>query len=167
MPGYEPSAFDEPSASDRAQVEALLGRVPTGAFQVVCRHKDGSPLVIENAPFLDDGRPMPTRYWLVGEPERTWVGTLESSGAIDRVEAELGLDALQALHQSHAAARDALIAPDHVGPRPSGGIGGTRVGVKCLHAHLAAHLAGADDLVGRWVVDRLAEAGHQIDKATS
>ncbi|MBU6516198.1 MAG: DUF501 domain-containing protein, partial [Acidobacteria bacterium] len=36
-----------------------------------------------------------------------------------------------------------------------GGVGGTRVGVKCLHAHLANHLAGNDDPVGRLVADEV------------
>ncbi len=39
----------------------------------------------------------------------------------------------------------------HTGPRPFGGVGGTRQGVKCLHAHYAWLLAGGDDPVGRWV----------------
>jgi uncharacterized protein len=34
-------------------------------------------------------------------------------------------------------------------------VGGTREGVKCLHAHFAWHLAGGDDPVGRWVAERL------------
>ncbi|MGH9028715.1 MAG: DUF501 domain-containing protein, partial [Acidimicrobiales bacterium] len=38
----------------------------------------------------------------------------------------------------------------------SGGVGGTRRGVKCLHAHLAWWLAGGDDPVGRWVAQRIA-----------
>jgi hypothetical protein len=38
----------------------------------------------------------------------------------------------------------------------SGGVGGTRVGVKCLHAHLANYLAGHDDPVGRLVADAVA-----------
>jgi hypothetical protein len=41
------------------------------------------------------------------------------------------------------------------GPAPSGGVGGTRQGVKCLHAHYAWHLAGGDDPVGRWVAAQL------------
>jgi hypothetical protein len=40
---------------------------------------------------------------------------------------------------------------------PFGGVGGTRVGVKCLHAHYAWFLAGGDDPVGRWVHERLHE----------
>ena len=47
------------------------------------------------------------------------------------------------------------------GPRPSGGVGGTRRGVKCLHAHYAWYLVGGDDPVGRWVAEQLAARGHQ------
>ena len=63
---------------------------------------------------------------------------------------------LQAAHDEYAAERDAAIPADHVGPRPSGGVGGTRKGVKCLHAHYANFLAGADDPVGAWVASVLA-----------
>jgi hypothetical protein len=45
----------------------------------------------------------------------------------------------------------------HEGPVPSGGVGGTRIGVKCLHAHYAWHLAGGDDPVGRWVDEQIAQ----------
>jgi hypothetical protein len=38
---------------------------------------------------------------------------------------------------------------------PSGGVGGTRLGVKCLHPHYAWFLAGGDDPVGRWIERRL------------
>jgi hypothetical protein len=44
----------------------------------------------------------------------------------------------------------------HEGPAPSGGVGGTRRGVKCLHAHLAAGLVDPDP-VGDWVLERLGE----------
>ena len=146
-----------PSAADRAAVEALLGRPAQGGFEVVVRHPDGSPVVLRNAPLLDDGTPMPTRYWLVGEPERTWVGRLESTGGVDRAEGEVDADALADAHARHAAERDAALSATHAGHRPRGGVGGTRVGVKCLHAHYAWHLAGGDDPVGRWVEDHLPE----------
>jgi hypothetical protein len=132
-----------------------LGRRPQGAYDVVVRHADGSPLVIRNAPLLDDGTPMPTRYWLVGEPERTRVSRLESEGGVDEAEAEVDPTALAAAHARYAAERDAALPACHAGPRPSGGVGGTRVGVKCLHAHYAWFLAGGDDPVGRWVEERL------------
>jgi hypothetical protein len=144
--------------SDREAVEALLGRPVQGDFEVVVRHPDGSPVVLRNAPFLHDGTPMPTRYWLVGEPERTLVSRLEAAGGVRAAEAELDPEALAEAHARYAAERDAAIPVDHTGPRPSGGVGGTRTGVKCLHAHYAWHLAGGDDPVGQWVATRL-EAG--------
>jgi hypothetical protein len=113
--------------------------------------------VIRNAPLLADGTPMPTRYWLVGEPERTLVGRLEGAGGVDRAEAEVDPAELAAAHDRYAAERTAAIPAGHLGPRPSGGVAGTRVGVKCLHAHYAWLLAGGDDPVGRWVEAHLDE----------
>jgi hypothetical protein len=144
-------------AADRAAVEALLGRPVQGAFVVVVRHDDGSPVVLKNAPLLDDGTPMPTRYWLVGEPERTRVSRLEAGGGVNRAEAEIDPTILAAAHARYGAERDAALPPDHTGHRPSGGVGGTRIGVKCLHAHYAWYLAGGDDPVGQWVEDHLPE----------
>jgi uncharacterized protein len=152
-----------PTDADRREVERLLGRRPQGGFEVVLRHHDGSPLVIRNAPLLDDGTPMPTRYWLVGEPERTWVSRLESEGGVAQAEAEVDPGAVAAAHARYAAERDAALPAGHRGPRPFGGVGGTRVGVKCLHAHYAWHLAGGDDPVGRWVHDRLGAGPSNTD----
>ena len=145
--------------ADVEAVEALLGRAPQADFEVVVRDADGLPVVIRNAPLLDDGTPMPTRYWLVGGPDRTVIGRLESSGAIDRAEAEIDPDELAAAHEAYAAERDAALPPGHVGPVPSGGVGGTRRGIKCFHAHWAWYLAGGDDPVGRWIEAELAEPG--------
>jgi hypothetical protein len=141
--------------ADRAAVEVLLGRPVQGQFEVVVRHDDGSPVVLRNDPFLDDGTPMPTRYWLVGEPERTLVSRLEAEGGVRAAEAQIDPDELADAHRRYAAERDAAIPVAHTGHRPSGGVGGTRLGVKCLHAHYAWHLAGGDDPVGRWVETHL------------
>ena len=98
---------------------------------------------------------MPTRYWLVGGRERGAVSRLESAGGVRRAEAESTRDALAAAHDRYAAERDAALPADHDGPAPDGGVGGTRQGVKCLHAHYAWYLAGGDDPVGRWVDEQL------------
>ncbi len=145
-----------PLRDERALVRSLLGREPAGAYRVVVRGADRSPVVIENAPFLDDGTPMPTRYWLVGRRECEAVGRLEASGGVARAAAALPAGLVEEAHHRYAAERDAAVAPDHEGPRPSGGVGGTRTGVKCLHAHLAWYLAGGGDPVGRWVAGELA-----------
>ena len=151
-------------ASDHEAVVRLLGREPQGPYDVVVRRPDGSPVVLANGPFLDSGRPMPTRYWLVDRALVKAVGRLESTGAVDRAEAEVDPEALRAAHDAYAAERDALVPDDHEGPRPFGGVGGTRIGVKCLHAHYANLLAGADDPVGRWVDVHLAATGDAFER---
>lgn len=142
---------------DRERVEELLGRPPRGAFDVVVRDASGDPVVVRNAPFLDDGTPMPTRYYLVGTELVRAVSRLEAAGGVRRAEAEVSAAAITATHASYAAERDAVIVIDHVGPRPYGGVGGTRRGVKCLHAHVAHLLAGADDAVGTWTLAHLGD----------
>lgn len=142
---------------DVALLTERLGRAPEGDFEVVVRGADGAPVVIRNAPFMRDGTPMPTRYWLVDPAVRAEVSRLESAGGVRAAEAAVDPAALAAAHAAYAAERDAAVDPDHTGPRPSGGVGGTRRGVKCLHAHYAWHLAGGEDPVGRWVEERLSE----------
>ena len=144
--------------ADRVAVTALLGRPPLAAFDVVVRDATGAPVVIRNAPQLPDGTPMPTRYWLVGSREREAVSRLESEGGVRRAEVEVDADALARAHSAYQAERDAAIPTSWRGPRPSGGVGGTRRGVKCLHAHYGWWLAGGDDPVGAWVAARLAGA---------
>ena len=141
--------------SDRDAVVALLGREPQGAYEIVVRRDDGTPVVLRNAPLLDDGTPMPTRWWLVDDDLRRAIGTLEAAGGVRRAEGEIDPDAIADAHRRYAAERDAALPPGHTGPRPSGGVGGTRTGVKCLHAHYAWFLAGGDDPVGRWVDEHL------------
>ena len=133
----------------------LLGRPPQGHFDVVVRTADGRPVVIRNAPLLADGTPMPTRYWLVDEELRRAVSTLEAGGGVRAAEAAVDPAEVAAAHARYAAERDAALPPGHTGPRPSGGVAGTRKGVKCLHAHYAWYLAGGDDPIGRWVEEQL------------
>jgi hypothetical protein len=123
----------------------------------VVRDAAGAPAVIRNAPLLDDGTPMPTRYWLLDPLLLQAIGRLEAAGGVKRAEAEVDSEALAEAHRRYAAERDAAIPPGHTGPRPFGGVGGTRRGVKCLHAHYAWFLAGGDDPVGAWVGDHLHE----------
>jgi uncharacterized protein len=144
-----------PTPADQVRVRELLGREPQGAYEIAVRRGDGSPVVLRNAPVLDDGTPMPTRYWLVGDHETLVVSRLESTGGVRQAEREIPVDDVADAHRRYALERDALIDPGHVGPRPSGGVAGTRTGVKCLHAHYAWFLAGGDDAVGRWVARAL------------
>ena len=133
----------------------LLGRRPRAPYEVAVTDADGRPVVLRNAPIQEDGTPMPTLYWLIGPAERAAVSRLESTGGVRVAEAEVDAGELEDAHRRYAAERDAAVPPGWGGPRPAGGVGGTRRGVKCLHAHYAWHLAGGDDPVGRWVAARL------------
>jgi exopolyphosphatase/guanosine-5'-triphosphate,3'-diphosphate pyrophosphatase len=148
------SSSDAGRDRDTARIVELLGRTPRGDFDVVVRTRDGDPVVVRNAPLLHDGTPMPTRYWLVGERESVLAGRLESAGGVDEAESAIDPESIAETHRRYAAERDAQIPADHTGPRPSGGVGGTRIGVKCLHAHLGNWLAGNDDPVGEWTASR-------------
>ncbi len=68
---------------DREVVAGLLGRWPEGLFDVVVRDDAGVPVVIRNHPLLDDGRPMPTRFWLVADELRSRIGIMSSSRSSD------------------------------------------------------------------------------------
>ena len=148
--------MEQATPQEVARVAELLGRAPSGDFSVVVRDGAGDPVVIRNAPFLADGTPMPTRYWLVGRVAQEAVGRLESAGAVDEIESLFDPEIVAATHARYAEERDGLIDVDYEGPRPSGGVGGTRRGLKCLHAHLAWYLAGGGDPVGRYVATLLA-----------
>lgn len=145
--------------NDRERVEELLGRPPRGAFDVVVRDGDGDPVVVRNAPFLDDGTPMPTRYYLVGAELVRAVSRVEAAGGVRQAEEHIDAQMIVATHNAYALDRDAAIPAGHDGPTPYGGVGGTRQGVKCLHAHVAYLLAGGDDPIGMWTLEHLIAAG--------
>jgi hypothetical protein len=140
-------------------VRERLGREPTADFEVVVRDGDGAPVVVKNAPLTRDGTPMPTRFWLVDPGLATQISRLEAAGGVRAAEAAVDPDQLAAAHAAYAEERDRAIPSGHTGARPFGGVGGTRRGVKCLHAHYAWFLAGGDDPVGRWVGARLEHDG--------
>ncbi len=145
------------SEQDLLVVTQLLGRVPKAAFDVAVRRRDGVPVVTRNAPFERDGTPMPTRYWLLPSARANdAIGRLEAGGGVRAVEADVAAEDLAEAHAAYARDRDAAIPSHWSGPRPSGGVGGTRQGTKCLHAHYAYFLAGGPDPVGRWVWEQLA-----------
>lgn len=151
-------SFRDGSPDDIAVVEALLGRELSGRFAVVVRRLDGRPVVIENEPHLRDGTPMPTLFWLVDPELHDGVSRLESEGGVHRYEALVDEGELQRVHDEYARRRRAATVR-HDLVQASGGVGGTRIGVKCLHAHLANYLVGADDPVGSLVADSLDVTG--------
>jgi uncharacterized protein len=138
--------------SERATVEAQIGRPLRADSTVVATCSLGLPVVVAVPPVLDDGTPFPTTYWLTCPLAHTRVGRLESLGGVRRLEAWIDADPrrrtqLDAAHQRYATDRDAMVAgsPAHL---PTGGVAGSTSGVKCLHAHYADHAAGNANPVG-------------------
>lgn len=137
---------------DEGIVAAQLGRPLRAATRAAHRCALGLPVVAEVPPFLDGGEPFPTRYWLTCPLAHRRVARIEARGGVREAQArardEPGFAAaLAEAHARYAADRDALIDRAE-GPRPSGGVGGTARGVKCLHAHYADFLAGNENPVG-------------------
>lgn len=161
-PDLSALGFGVQDPTDIAAVTELLGRPPKGSFEVLLRSEDGTPMVIGNLPLLEDGTPMPTRYWLVDKKLNRRIGQLEATGGVRRAEEAVDASVLAAAHETYAAERDALIPESWMGPRPFGGVGGTRRGVKCLHTHYAWFLVGGDDPVGTWVAEQL-----ELDSAST
>ena len=138
--------------SDLRIVAEQLGRTPTVPFTVVARCPGGHPLVIRNVPVDERGDPFPTTFWLTCPDAVRAVSRLEAEGWISRLNERLESDPRFAEAVAHAHAEYARErARDDPSAERHGGVGGTREGLKCLHAHYANHLAGGDDVVGAWV----------------
>lgn len=140
---------------DGPVVAVQIGRPLRADSEVVARCHLGLPVVVAVPPLLDDGTPFPTRWWLSCPLATRRVGRLEAAGGVKRMEGKASSDPdfgrrLAAAHERYAAERDRLV-PEGAEPRPAGGVGGSRAGVKCLHAHYAHHLAGGDNPVGELV----------------
>jgi hypothetical protein len=146
--------FRDATAEELAIIESLVGRPLNGRCAVVVRRRDGLPVVIENEPHLRDGTPMPTLYWLIDTELHEAVSRIEGERGVHRYEELVDAEDLARAHDDYRRRREAATVR-HGAIQARGGVGGTRVGVKCLHAHLANYLAGHDDPVGQLVASEL------------
>jgi exopolyphosphatase/guanosine-5'-triphosphate,3'-diphosphate pyrophosphatase len=110
--------------------------------------------VIRNRPRDQEGKPFPTLYWLTCPTVVKAISRVESEGWIKRFAERARTDpefgsALEEAHGIYAEERGRW----EKGAEAWGGVGGTRSGVKCLHAHYANHVAGGDDPVGAEVAE--------------
>ena len=117
------------------------------------------PIVAEVPPTLDSGEPFPTLYWLSCPLAHRRIARLEAAGGVREADmlAKTSPDFAKQLldaHTRYAKQREALTCPETQRPA-SGGVGGSRGGVKCLHAHFADHAAGNDNPVGQMVAERI------------
>jgi len=154
-------ALDAPLADDRtvAVISAQLGRPARGRPAVVHACGHGLPTVVRVDPRLEDGTPFPTTFWLACPLLRSAVGRLEAGGEMVHLNARLAEEpelqtAYEGTAERYVALRDRLGAPDEpLEGAPTAG--GMPRRVKCLHVHLAHHLATGDNPIGAHVADLL------------
>jgi hypothetical protein len=146
-----------------SEVLALQLKRPLRAASTALRRCDlGLPIVAEVPPILDTGEPFPTRYWLTCPLAHRRIARIEGEGGVRAAQAKVAADpelreALEAAHARYERDRDALLGAGMQDHRPSGGIGGSSGGVKCLHAHYADFAAGNDNPIGRGLHDVIGE----------
>ncbi len=148
-----------PSEHDGAILALQIGRPLRATSNVLARCHLGLPIVIDVPPVLDTGEPFPTRYWLTCPLARRRIARIEGEGGVRAAQAKMDADpsyrrAVEAAHHRYARDRDAKV-PGGAARRPTGGVGGSSGGVKCLHAHYADFAAGHDNPVGRDVADSI------------
>lgn len=132
---------DAVAESDRAAVEAQLGRAPRGLSAVAHRCPCGLPTTVRTNPRLEDGTPFPTLYYLTCSRLCSRIGGLEADGRMQEMTDRLTTDeelaaAYQKAHELYLAERNAI---ESLGTEVSAGGMPTRV--KCLHVHVGHALA--------------------------
>ena len=156
---------------DNEVLALQIGRPLRARSTVLRRCHLGLPIVAEVPPLLDTGEPFPTRYWLTCPLAHRLIARIEGRGGVRAAQAKVALDralgdALDAAHVRYARGRDALL-PSDAAHRPTGGVGGSSGGVKCLHAHYADFAAGNDNPIGRDVHEAIREPRCEVPCVTS
>ena len=149
---------------DCAAVARQLGRRPRAFRRVAVRCPWGRPAVTEQWPYDEAGRPFPTTYYLTCPHLVAQVSRLEAAGGVDRWSRAAAADPQLAESVERATEEQLrlrgelaeLLGGAH-GPPSSGGIGGSgnRLGLKCLHAHVAYALARPGYVLGERVAAEL------------
>jgi uncharacterized protein len=160
------------TTADHDEITGQAGRSLRGLVDVAARCPAGHPCVVTCYPLQRRGdriAPFPTLYWLTCPRLRQAVSHLERDGVITAIQLEVDRDTsardeLLRNHDDYIARRWQLISPEDrhlvesiglAAEMNSRGIGGmlNRAAVKCLHVHLAHHLASGN-VIGRWLVER-------------
>ena len=136
--------FDPPSAADIDTVSRQLGRPARSVIGIAARCVCGAPTVVATSPRLDDGTPFPTLYYLCHPAATAAISTLEATGVMPELAAQLAGDpvlvtAYLAAHESYLHDRESIEKVPEIAGISAGGMP-TRV--KCLHA-LAGHSLAA------------------------
>ena len=105
----------EATEYDIAEVSRQLGRPARDIAAIAARCVCGNPVVVQTAPRLSNGEPFPTMYYLTHKGATAAISTLEASGYMAELQAELGEseelgEAYRRAHASYLAERDELEA---------------------------------------------------------
>jgi len=157
---------------DAAVVAVQIGRPPRSEVVVRTRCHLDLPVVTDVPPILDDGTPFPTTHWLTCPLAVTRISRLEAEGGVKAAAALLASDpdvasAFSEAMERYADARAAMLPPDWEGPIPTGGVAGSKGGVKCLHAHYADTAAGNANPIGETVAVRIEPLGCTVGCVTA
>lgn len=135
--------FEPPSEADITEVSRQLGRPARGVVGIAARCVCGKPTVVATNPRLPDGTPFPTLYYLSHPAATASLSTLEATGVMPELAAELVDEAVgaayRAAHESYLADRESIAVVPEIAGYSAGGMPDR---VKCLHA-LAAHSLAA------------------------
>lgn len=150
---------------DEADVVAIqIGRAPRSEVVVGARCHLGLPVVTTVPPILADGTPFPTTHWLTCPLAVTRISRLEADGGVKEAANLIASDPdvaeqWNAAMERYRTTRDAMLPDKWTGPVPSGGIAGSRGGVKCLHAQYGDTAAGNVNPIGEIVAERIEPLG--------
>jgi len=145
--------------SDSKIVEQQIDRKLRIDSEVSCRCHLNIPAVIKVPPKLEDGTPFPTTYWLTCPMYNKKIGSLESQGLIKELDKEIinnpDLKKQWKSRQiSYEQEREKLETED-IGPKASGGVGGAKESIKCLHSHTADELSTGMNIIGKIVIESI------------
>jgi uncharacterized protein len=134
---------------DQAIVEAQLQRPLKSEWRVARRCHLGVPMAIENHPYMQDGTPFPTLYWLTCPILAKRASQLEGQGWMADLNGRLSEDESLRARLKTALIRLLARREEHAHLIDSGAPpGGGPDKVKCLHAHLAHELSDPPNPVG-------------------
>lgn len=131
------------SEQDLAEVSRQLGRPARDILEIAARCVCSRPLVVKTNPRLSDGTPFPTLYYLTQPAVTAAVSTLEASGFMADLQAQLAeneelASAYLKAHESYLAEREAILEVQEIKGFSAGGMPER---VKCLHALVGHSLA--------------------------
>jgi uncharacterized protein len=132
-----------------------LGRPAKPFRRVAARCAHGFPAVTEQAPFIGNGEPFPTTFYLTCPWLVSGIARLEADGGVERFSRAAASDPELGRSLAEADAEQRRMRPEL-----DVGIAGTRAreNLKCLHAHAAFALARPGYELGERI---LGEAGER------